>query len=87
MRTGDIVSLTVMLPNDQTIDVPVAVVRWSRGQDFAAENTFMGAHTHVRLQHYVKNRKARRGQALNLSEVEPLGIRKARGSYAEPGHP
>ena len=32
-------------------------------------------------------RKARRGHALNLSEVEPLGIRKTRGSYAAPGHP
>ena len=32
-------------------------------------------------------RKARRGHALNLSEVEPLGIRKSRGSYAAPGHP
>ena len=54
LRTGEIVSLTVMLPNDQTIEVPVAVVRWSRGQDFAVENTFMKAHTHARLQHYVK---------------------------------
>ena len=32
-------------------------------------------------------RKARRGHALNLSEVEALGIRKNRGSYAEPGNP
>ena len=32
-------------------------------------------------------RKARRGHALNLSEVEPLGIRKSWGSYAKPDNP
>ena len=54
MRPGETVSLTVMLPNEQNIEVPVAVVRWSRGQDFAVENIFIEAHTHARLQHYVK---------------------------------
>jgi micrococcal nuclease len=32
-------------------------------------------------------RKARRGQALDLSDVEPLGTRKNRGSYAKPDNP
>ena len=54
LRTGETVSLTVTLPNEQSIEVPVAIVRWSRGQDFAVENTFMEPHTHARLQHYVR---------------------------------
>ena len=53
MRPGDALSLTVTLPNEQRIAVPVAVVRWSRGQEFAVENLVIETHTHARLQHYV----------------------------------
>ena len=54
MRPGETLSLTVMLPNEQHIDVPEAIVRWSRGQEFAVENVVIEPHTHARLQHYVK---------------------------------
>lgn len=54
MRPGESLSLTVMLPNEQRIEVPEAVVRWSRGQAFAVENVVVEAHTHARLKHYVK---------------------------------
>ena len=54
MRQGEILSLTVMLPNDQRIKISEAVVRWSRGQEFAVENMVIEPHTHARLQHYVK---------------------------------
>jgi hypothetical protein len=54
MRQGEILSLTVTLPNEQRIEVPEAVVRWSRGQEFAVENVTVQPHTYARLQHYVK---------------------------------
>jgi hypothetical protein len=54
MRPGETVSLTVTLPNEQRIEVPEAVVRWSRGQEFAVENLVVELHTHARLQHYLK---------------------------------
>ena len=54
MRPGETLSLTVTLPNEQHIEVPEAVVRWSRGQEFAVENLAIEPHTHARLQHYVK---------------------------------
>jgi PilZ domain len=54
MRPGEILSLTVTLPNEQRIEIPEAVVRWSRGQEFAVENLAIQPHTHSRLQHYVK---------------------------------
>ena len=38
MRPGETLSLTITLPNKQWIEVPEAVVRWSRGQEFAVEN-------------------------------------------------
>jgi len=31
MRPGEMLSLTVTLPNEQQIKIPEAVVRWSRG--------------------------------------------------------
>ena len=54
MRPGETLSLTVTFPNEQRIEVPEAVVRWSRGQEFAVENVVIKPQTHVRLKHYVK---------------------------------
>lgn len=54
MRPGETLSLTVTLPNEQRIKMPEAVVRWSRGQEFAVENVAVERHAQARLQHYVK---------------------------------
>jgi hypothetical protein len=54
MRLGESLSLTVTLPNEQCIEIRQAVVRWSRGQEFAVETVMIEPHTHARLQHYVK---------------------------------
>ena len=54
MRPGETLSLTVTLPNEERIEVPQAVVRCSRGQEFAVENVMVERHTHARLQRYVK---------------------------------
>ena len=54
MRLDETLSLTVTLPNKQRIEVPEAVVRWSRGQEFAVENLVIEPHAHARLQYYVE---------------------------------
>jgi hypothetical protein len=54
MRPGETLSLTVTLPNEQRIEIPEAVVRWSRGQEFAVENVMVERHSRARLEHYVK---------------------------------
>jgi len=54
MRLGEALSLSITLPNEQRIEVPETVVRWSRGQEFAVENLAIKPHTCARLQHYVK---------------------------------
>jgi hypothetical protein len=54
MRPGEALSLSVTLPNEQRIEIPETVVRWSRGQEFAVENVVIEQHTHARLRHYVK---------------------------------
>jgi hypothetical protein len=53
MRPGETLSLTVTLPNEQRIEIPEAVVRWSRGQEFAVKNLAIVPHTQARLQHYM----------------------------------
>ena len=64
MRPGETLSLMVTLPNEQRIETPEAVVRWSRGQEFAVENVLIEQHNHVRLQHYV-NRLAREPERMS----------------------
>jgi len=54
MQPGETLSLTVTLSNEQRIKIPEAVVRWSRGQEFAVEAIQLKTHEKARLQHYVK---------------------------------
>lgn len=54
MRPGETLSLTVMLPNEQRIEVLKAVVRWSRHQEFGVETVETSKHTEARLIHYVR---------------------------------
>jgi hypothetical protein len=54
MRPGETLSLRVSLPNEQCIEILQAVVRWSRGQEFAVEPVMVEEYTHARLQHYVE---------------------------------
>jgi PilZ domain len=54
MRPGENLSLTVTLPNEQWIEIPEAVVRWSRGQEFGIETVETPKHTQARLIHYVR---------------------------------
>jgi hypothetical protein len=54
MQPGETLSLTATLPNEQRIQVPRAVVRWSGGQEFAVETLAIKPHPRARLQHYVK---------------------------------
>ena len=54
MRPGEPLSRNVTLPNEQRIEIPEAVVRWSRGQEFAVENLAIKPYNRARFQRYVK---------------------------------
>ena len=54
MQSGEGLSLTVTLPTEQRIEVPEAVVQWSRGQEFAGEDVVIEPLTHAPVQHEVK---------------------------------
>jgi hypothetical protein len=76
MRPGEPLSLTVTLPNEQRIEIPEAVVRWSRGQEFAVENVLIQQHNHVWLQHDV-NRLVREPERMSqLLLTAPKGNRR-----------
>jgi PilZ domain len=53
MRPEETLSLTVTIPNEQRIEVPEAVVRWSRGQEFGIETVSAPKQTQARLGHYI----------------------------------
>ena len=73
MRPGETLSLTVTLPNEQRIEVSEAVVRWSRGQEFAVENVTIEPRTHARLQHYVKRLVQSTHEHRSLERSETYG--------------
>ena len=54
MRPGEILSLTVTLPNEQRIKIDGAIVRWSRGGEYGIETIEVSKHTQGRLDHYVR---------------------------------
>jgi hypothetical protein len=54
MRPGEPLSLTVTLPNEQRIEIPESVVRWSRGVGVCGGESSHGASHPRRLRHYVK---------------------------------
>jgi len=41
-------------PEWTTREIPEAIVRWSRGQEFAVETVMIEVHTQAGLNHYVK---------------------------------
>ena len=54
MRPVEILSLTVTLPNQQSIFVAAALVRWVRGQEYGVETLVVEKQRHSRLEHVIK---------------------------------
>ena len=54
LRVGETCSLTVNLPNQESIFVAAAIVRWARGQEDGRETLAVEKQTHRRLEHVIK---------------------------------
>ena len=54
LRVGETCSLTVNLPNQSSIVVAAAIVRWVRGQEYGLETLVVEKQTHSQLEHLVK---------------------------------
>lgn len=53
MQPGETRSLNVKLPNEPSMEVLEAVVRWTRHQEYAVETPTMNPHTRTRLRNYL----------------------------------
>ena len=53
MCRGEVLSMTVTLPNEQRIRIPKAIVRWSRANEYGIETVEISKHTQGRLAHHV----------------------------------
>jgi len=53
LRVGETCSLTVNLPNQESIFVAAAIVRWVRGQEYGLETLVVETQMHSRLEHLI----------------------------------
>jgi hypothetical protein len=54
LRVGQTCALTVNLPNQESIVVAAAIVRWARGQEYGLETLVVEKQTRSRLEHVIK---------------------------------
>lgn len=54
LRVGQTCSLVVNLPNQQSMVVAAAVVRWVQGQEYGLETMVVGKLTRNRLEHLIE---------------------------------
>ena len=54
LRVGQMCPLTVTLPNQESIVVAAAIVRWARGQEYGLETLAIDKEIHSRLKHVIK---------------------------------
>ena len=54
LQVGQTCSLTVNLPNQESIVVVAAIVRWVSGQEYGLETLAIEKQTHSRLDHFLK---------------------------------
>jgi hypothetical protein len=54
LRVGQTCSLTVNLPNQESIVVAAAIVRWVSGQEYGLETLALEKQTHSRLEDFIK---------------------------------
>ena len=54
LRVGQMCPLTVTLPNQESIVVAAAIVRWARGEEYGLETLAIDKEIHSRLKHVIK---------------------------------
>ena len=64
LRVGQMCSLTVTLPNQPSLDVAAAIVRWTRGQEYGLETLAIDKEIHSRLEHVIKRLEQESGESL-----------------------
>jgi hypothetical protein len=55
LQVGQTCPLTVTLPNQESIFIDAAIVRWVRGQEYGLETVTVDKPTQSRVEHMVKH--------------------------------
>ena len=64
LRVGQTCSLTVNLPNQESIFVTAVIVRWVRGQEYGLETLVVEEQTHSRLEHLIERLVQESGESI-----------------------
>lgn len=64
LRVGETCSLTVNLPNQQSLYVAAAIVRWVLGQEYGLETLMVEKQTQSRLEHLIKRLVQESGESI-----------------------
>ena len=64
LRVGQTCSLTVNLPNQESIFVTAVIVRWVRGQEYGLETLVVEEQTHSRLEHLIERLAQESGESI-----------------------
>jgi hypothetical protein len=57
LRIGEVCSLTVILPTQETLYVVAAIVRWRRGEKYGAETLVMDDESREDMEQYLWQRR------------------------------
>jgi hypothetical protein len=64
LQVGQMCSLTVNLPNEESIVVTAAIVRWVRGQEYGLETLAVEKQTHSRVERVIKRLVQESGESI-----------------------
>ena len=64
LQVGQMCSLTVNLPNEESIVVTAAIVRWVRGQEYGLETLAVEKQTHSRVERIIKRLVQESGESI-----------------------
>ncbi|MBK5281397.1 MAG: PilZ domain-containing protein [Nitrospiraceae bacterium] len=63
LRVGETCSLTVNLPNQESLYVAAAIVRWVRGQEYGLETLMVEKQTQSQLAHIINRLVTESGES------------------------
>jgi PilZ domain-containing protein len=64
LQVGQTCSLTVNLPNEESIVVAAAIVRWVRGREYGLETLSIEKQTHSRVEDVIKRLVQESGESI-----------------------
>lgn len=64
LQVGQLCSLTVNLPNEESVVVTAAIVRWARDQEYGLETLAIEKQIHSRMERVIKRLMQESGESI-----------------------